>query len=450
MNIYNKLQEKEVVGGMNVAIRMFGLTLICCILVGCGTQTALTMGSLNSNDPLIEKQNEPVKKQDTPAVHRETITLMAAGDILMHNTEIWSGQQSDGSYKFDFFSSVERLIKAGDYASTNFEAPMAGPESGYTGYPVFNSPDAMADTLKNAGFNLVITANNHIMDRGVGGALRTLDVLKKAGLDTTGVYSSPEAQNILLLKEIRGVRVGYLAYTYGTNGIPVPKDRPYLVNLLDKEKVLKDIASSKSKVDILVLVLHWGEEYNTNATQEQRSLAREFMEAGADVILGSHPHVIEPMEALNIDGKNKFVIYSMGNFIGDQNGLERNSGIVLKLQFTKDFNSNQTTIDSVSYIPTFSYSYMKNGVKKFRVVPIVETIKNIQSGQEQYLKANDISTLEKALSQTRKQLGEGSDMSKKPSQAFDREGFIYKIKSFTSCYVGGAGSSPDNILAYHQ
>ena len=224
----------------------------------------------------------------------------------MHNTQIWGGEQKDGTYNFNsFFTSVEPLIKAGDYTSTDFEAPMAGPDSGYTGYPLFNSPDAIADAFKNAGFDLVVTANNHILDRGYKGALRTLEVLQKASLDTTGCFSSPEAQNHPLIKTIRGVKVGYIAYTYGTNGNSLPQDAPYLVNILNPARVLADICQLRPKVDILVLVLHWGEEYRQQPTDQQKELAHKFLEAGADVILGSHPHVIEPMQVMNIAGKTQ-------------------------------------------------------------------------------------------------------------------------------------------------
>jgi len=342
------------------------------------------------------------------APRRETVTLIATGDILMHNTQIWSGEQQDGSYRFEsFFSPVKHLLTAGDYTSANFEAPLAGSESGYTGYPLFNSPDAMAITLKDAGFGLVVTANNHILDRGPQGALRTLDVLRSAGLDTVGSYKSPEEARTSLIKEIRGVKVGYLAYTYGTNGIPLPKDKPYLVNLLDPAKVKTDIAALRPQVDVLVLVLHWGVEYNPGVTEEQKRLARDFLTAGADVILGSHPHVLEPMELFNINGQNKFVIYSMGNFIGDQRGIERNSGIVLKLRFTKDFTTGATALQEVSYTPTYSHSYRENGRQQFRVIPVEETIGAIKAHTEPYLTESDLPVLEQVLARTRHCLGEG-------------------------------------------
>ncbi|EGW37225.1 CapA family protein [Desulfosporosinus sp. OT] len=387
-------------------VKNFILFVLCLILTGCTTVPTITssLTASKGTDALDKTITDPEPKPP----HIETITLTATGDILMHNTQIWGGQQNDGSYNFDsFFKQVEHLIQAGDYASTNFEAPMAGPDSGYTGYPLFNSPDAITEAFKNSGFDLIVTANNHILDRGYNGAMRTLDILQKASLDTTGCFSSAEAQNSPLIKTIRGVKIGYIAYTYGTNGIPLPKDAPYLVNLLSPDKILADISHLRRQVDILVLVLHWGEEYRQQPTDQQKELAHRFVEAGADVILGSHPHVIEPMEICNIKGKNKFIIYSMGNFISAQNGLERNSGIVLNLKFRKDFDSDITTLTEATYIPTFSHPYQSNGNLQYRVVPIAETIQKIKNNSDPYLTAQDLPVLETILEQTNKQLGNG-------------------------------------------
>ena len=393
-----------------INVKNFLMLALCLILTGCSTVPTL---SSSLTPPEAKKiLQEPLTNPEPIAPHTEDITLIAAGDILMHNTQIWGGQQPDGSYNFDtFFSPVEHLLKAGDYASTNFEAAMAGPDSGYTGYPLFNSPDAIAETLKKSGFDLIVTANNHILDRGYKGALRTLEVLKNASLDTTGCFSSLEAQNTPFIKSIRGVDIGYIAYTYGINGIPLPKNAPYLVNILDPDKVMADISTLRPKVDVLVLVLHWGEEYRLQPTEQQKELAQKFLEAGADVILGSHPHVIEPMEIKLINDKNKFVIYSMGNFISAQNGLERNSGVVLNLQFHKNFDTNTTSLSKISYEATYSHSYRSNGKLQYRVVPVLETIQKIKDGTEPVLTPQDLPVLEKVLEQTRKQLGE-------PSQEF--------------------------------
>jgi poly-gamma-glutamate capsule biosynthesis protein CapA/YwtB (metallophosphatase superfamily) len=360
-------------------------------------QQTETIPTLVAPDILPEAEEETI----------ETITLAAAGDCLMHNTQIWSGLQPDGSHNFDtFFQEVEPIIAAADYSSTNFESPMAGPANGYAGYPVFNSPDEIAGTFKSAGFDMVVTANNHILDRGYQGALRTLEVLAQNGLDTVGVYPSLEKSQEFLIKDLKGIRVGYLGYTYSTNGIPVPADKPYLINFLDRDRILDDIRTLRPQVDILVLVLHWGIEYSPQPTEEQKVWAREFCEAGTDIILGSHPHVIQTMEVIPLADRNCFVIYSMGNFISHQRGLERNSGVILQMEFSKNMTTDQTVLNKVEYIPTYSHSYYDGGRQYFRVVPIESTIKKIEQGQESYLGSGDIPTLQAVLNHTRSQLGQ--------------------------------------------
>lgn len=342
-----------------------------------------------------------------PELRLETITLTATGDILMHNTQIWSGQAADGSYAFPaFFPRVSPYIQEGDYSSVCFEAPLAGPESGYTGYPLFNSPDAMAATLKEAGFDLIITAHNHALDRGYDGAMRTLEVLRDTGLDTVGSYASEEDSQYFHIVDIRGVKVGYLAYTYGTNGITLPDRHYYAINYLEPEKIVEDIQALRPQVDILLLVLHWGVEYSPAPTPEQELLARQFLEAGADGILGGHPHVIQTMEIVPVQGKKKFVVYSMGNFIGHQRGLERNSGVVFKMVFTKNFDTGSTQLMQLSYTPTFSHNYSLNGKQQFRVVPVESIINRIEQGQETILDSSDLPVLREVLADTRGRLGQ--------------------------------------------
>ena len=199
--------------------------VICLICLGC-LASMFIYREIQVQTPAMHGQ-EDLPVADTEKVPKiQTITLTAAGDCLMHGSQIRSGLQPDGSYCFEhFFVDVKDLINEGDYSSTDFEAALAGPETGYTGYPTFNSPDATATTFKEAGFDLIVTANNHSLDRGYKGAIRTLDVLQGAGLDTVGTYRNKRKRS-LFIKDIKGVKVGYLAYSYGTNGLPVPDEHP--------------------------------------------------------------------------------------------------------------------------------------------------------------------------------------------------------------------------------
>lgn len=356
--------------------------------------------------PLWDKPTVPVAVQPEAPV-KPHLTITAAGDCLMHNTQIWAGQEGD-SFNFDhFFEDIKPYLEQGQITSTCFEAPMAGAQAVYTGYPLFNSPDAMADTFKNAGFDIVVTAHNHILDRGVNGAVRTMEVLKSRGLDALGTYSTPTDSRKPVIKEVNGIKVGYIAYTYSTNGIPLPDDYKYMVNFLEREKIVADIKTLRPQVDVVVLVLHWGVEYTPKPTKEQQAMARLFLESGADVILGSHPHVIQTMEVVEVAGKPKFVIYGMGNFISHQNGQERNSGIVLKMDFSKDSSTNQTRLESVDYTPTFSHHYQLNGKTRFRVVAVEDTIQRIRDGEEKVFTSQDIPMLQSVADDTKSRLGPG-------------------------------------------
>jgi poly-gamma-glutamate synthesis protein (capsule biosynthesis protein) len=178
--------------------------------------------------------------------------------------------------------------------------------------------------------------------------------------------------------------------------------------MLDRKRIVEDIKAVRPYTDIVVVVTHWGVEYNPEATREQKEMALQFFKAGADIILGSHPHVIEPMEVMKVNGVDKFVIYSMGNFISHQRGLERNSGVVVKLKLAKDMAKGKTVLKEVSYTPTFSHSYQENGRLKFRVVPVEETIKRIQAGQEPYLDKAYIPVLKAVLNDTQHKLGQNN------------------------------------------
>ncbi len=394
---------------MTGRIKLFKRLFIIITLIGLGCLASTTIyHELQVQAQVVNgQQGMGIVDSEQTKPQVQTIILTAAGDCLMHNSQIRSGLQADGSFRFDnFFVDVKDLINEGDYSSTDFEAAMAGPETGYTGYPMFNSPDAMATTFKEAGFDLVVTVNNHSLDRGYKGAIRTLDVLQKAGLDTVGTYRNEEEARAFLIKDIKGVKVGYLAYSYGTNGIPVPREHPEFINLLDKDKVAADIEALRPQVDVLILVLHWGQEYQPRPTEEQVIMAHEFLNVGADIILGSHPHVIQTMEIVKVGNKDKFVIYSMGNFIGAQNGRERNSGIVLKMKITKDFTRGETLLDEVSYTPTYSHPYYDQGKLKYRVIPVEAGIERIKQGQDPFMSERDLPVLEAVLQSTRSQLGE--------------------------------------------
>lgn len=200
-------------------------------------------------------------------------TLVFAGDVMVHDSQIEAAYRpEDGSYSFySCFEPLKEITARADLAVINLETVLAGEELGYTGYPAFNTPESLARALKEAGFDLVCTANNHSLDRGETGVLKTLEHLEAAGLKSFGTYSSREAREKPLLVETKGIKIAFLAYTYDTNGIPLPENKEYLVNMLDPELIIADIHRVRRRADLVVLYIHWGLEYHREPSRNSRN-----------------------------------------------------------------------------------------------------------------------------------------------------------------------------------
>lgn len=200
------------------------------------------------------------------------------------------------------------------------ETTFAGEDRGYSGYPTFNSPVALGYAIKNIGIDVLSTANNHSMDKGSSGVISTLDALDEIGISHTGTYRNEEEQDTILVKEVNGIKIAFLSFTYGTNGISIPEGKEYLVNLIDENLMLEQINLAKEEnVDIICASMHWGIEYAQKQNSEQERLANFLFENGVDIIIGNHAHVVEPMEKRNItlaDGTKKevFVVYALRKF----------------------------------------------------------------------------------------------------------------------------------------
>ena len=250
----------------------------------------------------------------------ETMQIVMVGDMLMHDRIIASGKQEDGTYNFDhLFKNVAEFISAADLAIVNQETMMGGPRYGYTGYPSFNSPYELADAEVKAGFDVLLLATNHTLDKTKNGVLNCMEYLDTTypDLGYVGINHSQEEQNNnIYVYEANGIKVAILNYTYGTNGIPIPSDMPYIVNMLDEKKVRSDIRKAEKIADFTIVCPHWGTEYKLEPDNSQKKWANIFLEEGADLVLGAHPHVIEPIEWLTHENGNEMLVYySLGNFI---------------------------------------------------------------------------------------------------------------------------------------
>ena len=318
-----------------------------------------------------------------------TFTLTAIGDIMCHNTQYWDAYQKEtDTYDFSYvFENVKDYIAAGDVSIANIETSFAGKERGYSNYPVFNSPDELVRDVKATGLDIITTAGNHCLDMGYSGLSRTIDVLKNNGIEQLGTYKSQEERDTIFIKDVKGVKIAFIDYTYGTNGIPVPSGKEYCVNLIDKDLIKKDIEAAKSQnVDMIVACMHWGDEYKTKANKEQEDLADFLFKNGVNVIIGNHPHVLEQMEKRTVtleDGTTQdgFVIFACGNFICDQNAENTRNSIILNLDITRN-SDGKITIDKANYIPIYMYKGTPGKLRRMKVLDIEKSIKNYENGTD--------------------------------------------------------------------
>lgn len=247
------------------------------------------------------------------------ITLVMVGDVLMHMRVTNSGKQADGTYNYDhLFAPTKELVEAADLALVNQEVILGGPELGYSGYPRFNAPYEVADALVSAGFDVILHATNHTLDKGKTGVLNSLNYWRENYPETAviGMQDSQEAQDQIYVYEKDGIRIAILNYTYGTNGLPLPKDMPYIVNLLNEERIASDVARAKEQADFVIVCPHWGTEYIHKASKAQKQWTQFFLECGVDLCIGTHPHVIEPVEWVEDEaGHRMLVYYSLGNYV---------------------------------------------------------------------------------------------------------------------------------------
>lgn len=248
------------------------------------------------------------------------INIVMVGDILLHTPVAESGMQEDGGYNFDaVFENVKDEITAADLAIVNQEVIIGGEELGITGYPSFNAPYELGDALVDAGFDVVLHATNHALDKGSKGIKNCLNFWESSYPDIAvlGINENQEepGSNIYVYEQ-DGISVAILNYTYGTNGIPMPTDMPFAVNLLDEKKVTEDLKRSEELADFIIICPHWGTEYRLMPSAEQERWTNIFLENGADLVIGTHPHVIEPIEWVDDDNGNEMLVYySLGNFV---------------------------------------------------------------------------------------------------------------------------------------
>lgn len=300
----------------------------------------------------------------------DSLKLIFIGDIMGHDPQISSAfDKKTNTYNYEnVFKKVSPIIKNADFAIANLEVTLAGKP--YKGYPQFSSPDKLAVACKNNGIDILVTSNNHSCDRGKKGILRTINVLDSLKIRHTGTFkdSIDRINNNLLIFKKNNIKLGLLNYTYGTNGISTPK--PTIVNRIDTLLMLKDIKNAKdSLLDKLIVMIHWGKEYQSNPSGKQKKLAGFLFRNGVDIIVGSHPHVLQKMEFTKKSNEsNEHVIaYSLGNFVSNQRTRKRDGGAIFQLSIEK--KDNEVKITNCGYYLTWVFKPLIDNKRKFEILP---------------------------------------------------------------------------------
>lgn len=314
-----------------------------------------------------ELQQENIKESGVLEEEPKEITIVAVGDNLIHTQVIRSGKQTDGTYNFShLFSGVKDEIESADVAIINQETILCDESLGYSGYPTFGSPYAIGEAIYEAGFDVVLHATNHTMDKGVAGITDSIDFWNQyEEIAVVGVNESEESSRIAYVEK-EGITIAILNYTYGLNGLSLPKGKEYMVNLLsDEEQMKKDIELAKESSDFVIVCPHWGTEYVYKPTNEQKRLTKFFAEEGVDLVIGTHPHVLEPVEWVsNEAGTHQMLVYySLGNFVSNQDRMARMLGGMAQIKLIVD-EDGEVIIEDAEIEPVVTHTFY-DGKQRF-------------------------------------------------------------------------------------
>ena len=318
-----------------------------------------------------------------------SLKLFMVGDALIHSGVYMDAEKPDGTYDFKpMLANLKPIISKYDLAYYNQETILGGKELGYSSYPMFNSPDEVGDAFIDAGFDLVSLATNHTMDKREIGVLNSVKYWKsKKNVVTSGQWDSWDERNKVRIYEKNNIKYAFFSYTTWTNGLNPPVGKEYLTNIYSDEKAKEDIESVRDKVDVVLVAMHWGTEYSLGVSYDQEKIANYLSELGVDVIIGAHPHVVEPVEFIN-DGKT-FVIYSLGNFISDQDGTERLTGLMSEITIKKHIDEEDNVTISLDnprceLVYTYATRRPNSYNKNFRLYSYAKLNDNLLPNYQSY------------------------------------------------------------------
>jgi poly-gamma-glutamate capsule biosynthesis protein CapA/YwtB (metallophosphatase superfamily) len=346
-------------------------------------------------------QNDFKNNEQIDAVEVTTVTV--AGDAMMHMPQITAGYDKErDSYTFSsWFTEIEPILAQSDLNIINLETTLAGKP--YKGYPQFSAPNEYARDLHNAGFNFFVLANNHSVDRKGNGIEKTINTMNDYGIPNTGTFKSEAERDSVypVLLKFNKTRISLLNCTYGTNGLVPPA--PYIVNMIDTLQLKKDIETAKAdKSDIIMIAIHWGGEYNREPDDYQKKIADFLVRNGVDIIIGSHPHVIQPIEIIEKNNNKCLVIWSLGNFVSNQRRHYTDGGMMVQFDIVKNTSKiKDSYVDNIQYIPFWVYKTPAPVV--YKLLPLYKFDQGLSD-----MTAKDNASLQEFVTDTRTHL-EGDD-----------------------------------------
>lgn len=379
MELKRKQERLQKIGLAAVAVLL--VLIIVLIAKSCGSKQAKKQITVDKHTANNNLQNE---------VKDVTATIAAVGDIMCYDDQLKAAKQADGSYDFSAsFAAIKPYLESANLTVGNLELNFCGADEGYSGYPKFNTPESLAGTLKDIGFDMMQTANTYSIQSGINGLNSTIQYLTAQGIDHVGTYHNREAKQSnegVIIKNINGIRFAFIAYTKGLNNYSLPSDAGYAVDVLfkdyatnysqiNKEALLASVNAAKAlEADVIVAMLHWGNENEIEPFTTQEQIADLLFQSGVDVIIGSHSHEVGPMEMrkVTVDGEEKevFLAYSLGNFFSSMDRGTSRTSVVLNLEFTMDAETGDVRISDANYLPVYIVDKGENATTRFEVLPI--------------------------------------------------------------------------------
>ena len=391
----SKAARRSGILGVLLMILFFAIiVLLIVLIIGVSSSKKRTPQNIGSDHEIpVDAQNVTELPSEPPFYE---VSIVAVGDNLIHDTLYKSGKKDDGTRDYSsFYENVKADVQAADIAVINQETILGGDVRELSGYPMFNSPQEIGDAAVDAGFDVFTCATNHAMDVYEKGIFAELEYFNTKHPEVTylGLNASEEEYNTIKYLDVNNIRFALLNYTYGTNGIPLPSDKPWIVNMLDrKEKIKSDVTTARANADVVIVFPHWGTEYRMTPDEEQKQYVKFFSDLGVDIIIGAHPHVIEPAEwyANESTGKETLVYYSMGNFISHQHDPSSLLGGMVKLTVRKE--NGKISIIEPKLVPLVTYYTSTGNGYRFTTYKLSDYTEELASRHSSHTKyGNNVS-----------------------------------------------------------